>query len=325
MDCTGRYNLFISPSEYGHYSNYYRLLKEDSPLPTKMHVYRSLYALLKIVLIKQRKLAIPENIVFLFGERFYLTAIILRLFGFKTSLFFYYVQNNPTNKLRKNLIVLLLKFLKYLEIKTVSIENPTKLPSDLFSAVIFDVVSGNISKLQREDDVIRVMGYIDKRKNLKNIIIALSILCKDRNKLTLEIIGKVDKNYLQELSVLIGNAQNSNLKILLLNDSINNKIFIEKLSSAGLVIAYNENYYGSSGIVLESINQKTPVIFCANGPLTCLSKYFNYDPNTDLKRLITLALTKRQYFIFQNRDLAGFRSTRNQRVFSYSFWSILYE
>lgn len=321
------YSIFIAPSLNGHYQGYYQTLVRDYDGVSELRICKSnlnfFVQFLKIITSKKR----PSHIIFLHGEKFWLCSLILLFFHFKTVLFFYYLQNKNYNALKQSLLFFIFKALKKTGILTISIELPTKFPHHLFSGILFDYVSPKILESKANRKNVRVLGYIDQRKNLPKIIDALSDISQRNFTISLEIFGKVDPDYLKLLNEIIILKQSARLSISLYNSVIDSDVFLEKISSASLVIAYYNDHYGSSGIVLESINCCTPVIFKNVGALSALTHfldgYSTISAYEDINNLILSGLTRKQDFIINKDKLLEFRENRTMKKFAKNFWEII--
>lgn len=105
-------------------------------------------------------------------------------------------------------------------------------------------------------------GYIDDRKNIKNILLAFNQLPESlAKKSTLLIIGKFDPI----MSRLINSIKKDTYQLIVRDEFIPDNEMQSTFSQTDVILRMNINYFGSSGIIGIAARHNKPVIASNNG------------------------------------------------------------
>lgn len=268
----------ITPSQNGHFLNYIELIKLYQG-NENIIVFDSKKTFKTFKDIYKKKNEINE-IIFLYGEKDFLLSILSKLlFPDKVVkiILYYLIQNPKKNRIQK-LKSLIILISTYLNIKLFLLEE------DINNSIL--IKRRNVEKLYdpvllreypnelNEDKTIinyLVAGYLDERKSIPlliDLLIELNTKSHIKRKLTLlGIQSETVKSYIETFSEL-----KTKLDIEIKNYRYKDCELEYYLKQSHIVWAIYKNHYGSSGIVINSIQYNKNVVFLPIGVLKKFSE-----------------------------------------------------
>lgn len=284
------FDIYIIPEQNGHYENYCRLFSRyDENLDSKTIVLSyGLCNLIKLLKeIKSYKHA-PRCIHLLLGEKDIFRACVLRIFGYRVSSIFYRVPHKNDTSIKNSMALILLWFANIIGIITITLEPALQSRARFFKGVLFDVTDlyGEPCKKKNRScvnkKIVLLPGHLTRRKLVLEMIDVFDAVSKLNSvEIQLRLVGKIEETYKPEILALIESIDNNLLEVVLVDERVSDEQLICELNNADLVSALYFDHVGSSGVTINSISLRTPVLFF---PVGALSKFADLFPNASFPK-----------------------------------------
>jgi glycosyltransferase involved in cell wall biosynthesis len=116
-------------------------------------------------------------------------------------------------------------------------------------------------QISNEKVIFLIFGAIDERKNVTNLLKAFQKISKENSsKSALLIIGKVEKEFINQFEKLINETQNINseLQIITENRFVDDEEMESYFSQSDVILRMNLNYFNSSGVLGNAAKYNKP-------------------------------------------------------------------
>ena len=305
----------IIPYEKGHYKQYVRILKKKYP---NLEVIFS-YEFAKLFFKSKN-----NYLIFLNGDIDILKIFVLRFFCFaKIDTIIYYGLEKNHKSLKSFLKKIIINFLSKTGVRILDLEgkNQSKNIKRIYDPCLLIEKSSVIKKIKKSE-IIRylISGYIDERKNINQLILALDLLCElDNKKREVVVLGVIDNNY----NIIL--PKSKFLKLKLLDKQFSNNELANNIKDADIIWVAYKKHRGSSGMFINSVFFERKIAFISEGKISSLAKELRlkglkkeYDLEELSDYLRNLEKEKNNFY-----KINSFKKRRNDKLFLESFYEKL--
>ncbi|RTR35963.1 hypothetical protein EKG38_24125 [Shewanella canadensis] len=267
---------FVVPNLNGHFLNYVEMFKQRSDYEGHIILtsdFKSFLALIKLILSSTNGNKI--NLCFLHGEKHIIQSLLTAFFkNVNVSSIFYYGFNINSGFFKVCLSKLSIYLLSALNIRLFYLEKPERiiipslrskflyLPDPILIPYDFDVTTRALTIPK-----VLIAGYLDSRKCIDKILVALEQLLCDSNFEDIHVF-LVGEQSVDVSEMLDSYLLTTNLKVFQENQRVTDEVLAKYIENSDVVSCVYDNHLGSSGMFINAVAYNKKVLFISEGVLS---------------------------------------------------------
>ena len=329
------FDLYLAPEENGHYRNFFEVVSSwDAGVDSIFKVMPGgLRGLREVIELRNGRR--PRFVHLILGERDLVLGLLLRMCGFQITAIFYRVPHKPVRGAKTRLARMALHVARYAGIITMSLERPLTMALGDFDAVLQDVYDfaaldgiEPVEPLVGEQITFLIAGYIDRRKMADQIIRDLALLAPNYDKrFLLRLVGKIEQSQRSKILTAVNEVSRTGLAVQILDERVTNTRLRNEMAQADVVMATYVDHPASSGMVVNALALRRPVLFF---PYGALEEFAGMIPDAeqpssvqDIPRCIDAVLENPARYRLGNLDYQAYLVDRSTERYAHTFHSAL--
>ncbi len=265
----------VVPNLKGHFLNYIKIFESRSDFDDYIVLESGIKGYIKlfrvIMTITKR-----VDLYFLHGEKHVLLSIFsLLLPNVNVSCIYYYAFNKNQGVLKKNVSKIFVNALTILGANLFYLEKPEKIIIPSLNPLLFYLPDPVLSSYNLEQHLphkinatptVLIAGYLDFRKSVDKLLIALDEFSLKSNINTIKIL-LVGEQSDEVLNFINEFKPRGNLTIFQHNERVSDDELSMYIQMSDIISCVYQNHMGSSGMFINSVAHGKKVLFIAKGVL----------------------------------------------------------